>query len=606
MSPVHPPIPEETNKELEEYSELLRHLLFHRGVKTREEAEKFLRPKYEDNHDPFLMPGMEKAVERFLKAIDSNEHIVVYSDYDADGIPGAVLFASFLKKIGYLNYSHYVPDRHEEGFGVNIDAINEIVARRDALRADKSSGTTEIFMITIDCGISDVIPLKKAYESKIDVVVTDHHLPGLELPKAYAIVNPKVEEKVGKKKMVYPFDMLCGSGVIFKFVQGVLAKRSFEEKGMKAGQEKWLLDMVGIATLSDMVPLVGENRIFAHYGLAVLRKSPRIGLRKLLAKQRINQGTLSEDDIGFTISPRINAASRMGKAEFALNLFLADDEIEADRLATILQKLNDERKGVVASIVKQLHKELEEEAISKDLAEYSRPVIVRGNPLWRPSLMGLAANSMVERYRCPVFLWGRGEEFDITSEGNIKGSCRSDGTVSVVEVMRKAEVIAKEELGKELFLHAGGHAMSGGFAVTHEHVHIIPEYLEKAVVAIGRVDRFQALTADLVLTLDEVDQRLFVELSKLGPFGEGNQKPLFLFKDIVPKDLKQFGKNKEHFQMSFAKSRGGVLNAISFFTRPIDFQTEPVGGRPLSMLAHVEHSSFMGRSEIRLRVVEVM
>lgn len=610
-------LPDEIHEELNEYPELTRHLLFNRGLSTKSQVAQFLNPVFEDNHDPMLMPGMKKGVERFLQAIDANEHVVIYSDYDADGIPGAVLFASFLKKIGYTNYSHYIPDRHEEGFGVNESAIDEILNMGTGVDHKK-------LMITIDCGIADVAAIKKAQKLGIDVILTDHHLPGEVLPPAFTIVNPKVsDEKSGEE---YPYNMLCGSGVIFKFVQGILTTRSFEEKGMKPGHEKWLLDMVGIGTLSDMVPLTGENRIFAHYGLAVLRKSPRIGLRKLLSKQRINQMSLCEDDIGFSISPRINAASRMGKAETALNLFLSESETDSDALFSELDKLNTQRKTIVATISRELHRVIDEEAVSKNINNADRCVIVRGNPLWRPSLLGLVSNSLVERYRCPVFLWGRGDGEVEASGGNsesisekvIKGSCRSDGSVSVVEAMNTAQKLAKKELKKDLFIGFGGHDMSGGFSLSNEMVHHVGIYLEKAVVTLRKNAEGLGLAdnhlVDFVLSLDDVHSKTFKELSRLAPFGIGNPKPLFMFKDVVPVEVKQFGKHEEHFKMSFKtdKNSNGYksafaknIEAIAFFARAEDFEIKPEAGQPLTLLAHIEQSQFMGRSDIRLRVVEI-
>ncbi|MDD4989386.1 MAG: DHH family phosphoesterase, partial [Candidatus Pacebacteria bacterium] len=251
-------IPKDAEKELAEYPELTRHLLFHREIKKRDTAKVFLNPDYYVHvHDPFLLLGMEKAVERILRAIEKKEKICIYSDYDMDGIPGAIVLSDFFKKIGYFeNIRVYIPHRHDEGFGLNHDALLDIAKEGAKL------------LITIDCGIADPKEVAHANRLGLDVIVTDHHLPGPKLPEAFAILNPKCSPK-------YPFQDLCGSGVVFKLIQAILKKNNF---GLKEGVEKWLLDMVGMATCSDMVPLVGENRVFAHYGLKVLRKSPRVGL----------------------------------------------------------------------------------------------------------------------------------------------------------------------------------------------------------------------------------------------------------------------------------------------------------------------------------------
>ncbi len=632
MFSVLPGIPEQDSarNELAKYSDRIKHLLYHRGIKTAKEAQHFLDPVYEHNHDPMLMSGMKKATERFLHSIDTNEHIVIYSDYDADGIPGAVVLASFLKRIGYTNFSHYIPDRHLEGFGVNMGAIDEIIYRAKIHEIPHT-----FLLITIDCGISDVEPIQKAKDLGIDVIITDHHMPGSIFPAAYAIVNPKIsiqEQQVSPKKaknteeLIYPFNMLSGSGVIFKFVQGLMLLRDFSDKGFKPGHEKWLLDMVGIATMSDMVPLIGENRIFAHFGLKVLRKSPRIGLQTLLSKQKIDQRYINEEDIGFSISPRINAASRMGKADKALELFLTDDESKALELSIYLQKLNDERKGYVAAIVKDLKKHLEDDLLASDNSDIPKCIIVKGNPDWRPSLLGLAANSLIEQYKCPVFLWGRGEGGTI-----IKGSCRTyvtegmNGHMSLVNLMHKAEEIysteqikkikkidkEKIEEIKKLFLHCGGHAMSGGFAVDHEHIHLLPEYLEKAVKFYAKDflneknNISNVLKADLELTLDEIDMRLYNEISQLAPFGVGNQKPLLLIRNVIPQEVRQFGKAKEHFEMSARNGKGRTIKMLCFFAKPEDFHVVPDVLKPVSIVGHIEHSRFLGKSEIRLRLVEV-
>ena len=272
----------DTKTGLQNYPELLKGLLMARGGDTREKAEVFLNPDYENGlHDPFLLKDMEKAVERILRAIDNKEKVLIYSDYDADGIPGGAILHDFFKKIypaglfgvvGYENFENYIPHRHDEGYGLNIDAIDEF----------GKSGVK--LVITIDCGIADIKEVSHANSLGIDVIVTDHHLPKGFVPEAYAILDPKQTD------CNYPYDMLCGSGVVFKLIQGILQKRDF---GIKAGQEKWFLDLVGLATLSDMVPLNGENRVFAHYGLKVLQRSPRLGLMKLLRKFKINQKYIS-------------------------------------------------------------------------------------------------------------------------------------------------------------------------------------------------------------------------------------------------------------------------------------------------------------------------
>jgi len=411
-----PKVFEKDREQLKQYPELLQELLISRGVLSTSDAEAFLSPDYERHvHDPFLMKGMERAVLRVLYAIEHKEPIVIYSDYDCDGIPGGVLLHDFFNMIGYENVSNYIPHRHEEGYGVNEKAISALV-----------DGGAKL-IITVDCGITDVSPIAYAQGRNVDVIVTDHHLPGEVLPPAHVVLNPKQEGDT------YPEPMLCGSGVAFKLVQGVLSRNRFS---LKEGKEKWLLDMVGLATIADMVPLRGENRVFAHFGLAVLRKSPRPGLQKLCRKMKVNQRYLTEDDIGFMLAPRINAASRMDEPMAAFRLLATLDEVEADMQAAHLNKINDQRKGLVASMAREIKKRVQSRM-------EEREIIVTGDPRWRPALLGLVANSLVEEYNRPVFLWGR--------EGSnlLKGSCRSDGSVDVVLLMNEV---------KDILIGSGGHA----------------------------------------------------------------------------------------------------------------------------------------------------
>src|SRR3989344_2281830 len=267
------------------HENLLDHLLLARGVETNLH-ESFLNPDYErDSHDPFLLPDMEKAVDRILAAKKNNEHVAVWSDYDADGIPGGVMLSEFLRRIG-LRVTHYIPHRHKEGYGLNIEGIEELKSNAVSL------------VITVDLGTTEIANIAHAQTLDIDIIVTDHHLQPDVLPEVFALINPKL------KSSRHPFDGLCGAGVAWKLVQALLAKQ--RPDGFAEGQEKWLLDLVGIATLSDMVPLVGENRAIAHFGLRVMRRDRRPGISALLKMLRIKPAQLTEDDIGFMISPRIN------------------------------------------------------------------------------------------------------------------------------------------------------------------------------------------------------------------------------------------------------------------------------------------------------------
>ncbi len=572
-------IDEKASKELEKYlpgrqagPEILRKFLYYRGIKTAKDAEKFLNPVYEENHDPFLMKDMEKAVKRIHDAIEKKEKIIIFSDYDADGIPGAVIMHDFFKKIGFDFFENYIPHRVLEGFGLNEQAIDEFAGKKVNL------------IITIDCGIADVKEAKKIKKLGIDLIIIDHHLPTLvknkeKLPDAVAIINPK------QSKCGYPDKNLCATGVVFKFVQAFLKKHA-EKFNIKVGWEKWLLDMVAIATISDMVPLIGENRIFARYGLKVLRKSPRPGLQKLFSLLRIDQKNVSEDDISFMISPRINAASRMGEPEDAFLLLSTSDETEADKYARHLDKINKERKGVVAAMVKEIKKYWKE----RD-SEKKRKVLVAGNPDWKPSLLGLVASSLMDEHNGPVFLWGR-------EEGKtLKGSCRSDGCVDIVAMMRESS---------NVFSEYGGHAASGGFTVHFDKVDLLSDELEISYQKLSvKNESKEKIIADAIISIDDVNDDLGKQVSLLAPFGMGNPKPIFAFRGIEISEVKIFGKNSEHLKIDFRNGKGRKISAVGFFTKPEDFSVKIAAGEKIDLLANFEKSFWNGNEELRLRIADV-
>ena len=564
--------------------DLTKALLDKRGIKNKEEQEKFLNPDYlRDLHDPFLMRDMEKACERIFKTIENKEKIVVYADYDCDGIPGAVILQDLFRQIGYKNFEIYIPQRNSEGYGLNSSALKQFKERGIKL------------VVTVDLGITAVDEVKQAKKDGMDIIITDHHIPPKILPKACAILNPKVDD--------YPDKMLCGAGVAFKLVQGFLKKYG-EHFKVKNGWEKWLLDMAGLATLSDRVPLLGENRVIAYFGMIVLRKSPRAGLQKLLRTMNIDQRYLSEDDIGYMLAPRLNAASRMSDPMQAFKLLSTDDEAEAGAIAEHLSKINDERKTIVTSIMREVHKKFsargaataksggQGSAFGGEEPDSLSKVIVIGNPSWKVGVLGLVAGKICDQYKKPVFVWGKDEN------DCIKGSCRSDGSVSLVELMT---------LNQESFLDFGGHELAGGFTVHTEKIHFLEETLSSTFKKVERKKEADKAIFDIESGLDLVNMKAWKEIKRLAPFGFGNPKPIFSFPGVKIEKVKKFGKNGsgEHLEIIFSDVSSKKATAISFFSGLDSFKTPINEGKTVNLLATFDLSRFRGREELRLRIVDI-
>jgi single-stranded-DNA-specific exonuclease len=573
MFSLHKPLEDGLRAELNEYDDLTAALLSRRGIITKKGADRFLNPSYDIHiYDPLLMIDMPRAAARLASAILSGERIAVWTDYDCDGVPAGVLMYDFLFKVG-ANFENYIPHRHEEGYGVNQRGIEKLA----------KSGVKLI--VTADSGITDVEAIARAHELGMEVIVTDHHLPlPTGLPKAFAVLNPNAREEE-----TYPFRGLCGSGVAWKLVCATLAVEPSLRNKVPEGWEKWLLDMVGLATIADMVPLTDENRVLAHYGLMVMRKSPRLGLQKLCRGIRVNQRTITEDDVGFMIAPRVNAASRMGDAWEAFRLFTTTDESEADLLAKKLEKANRSRKAEAGAITREVHTRLKERG-------KARAVIALGNPEWRPALLGLVASNIADEYGRPVFLWGR--------EGNLslKGSVRSGGATHILELMRATE---------ETFEQFGGHAAAGGFTVRDTEVF----YLEDRLVeAYDRVMKGHAVVddlserADAVVTPEDMTAFFLKKIERLAPFGMQNPKPTFLLRDVLVREISRFGKGEEHVKLKIASpEQTSSIDAVAFFAKGALARTVQSlsPGRSASVIVNIERDAFSRQNPIRLRLLDI-
>jgi len=554
------------------HTELLDLLLRNRGIKP-ENYERFLNPSYENHlYDPYLLKDMEKSVVRIFKSIEAKEKIVIYSDYDCDGIPAAVMMYDFFKKINYDNFSIYIPDRHDEGYGLHKDAIMDFIKNGVNL------------LITFDLGITAVEEVVIAMSAGIDVIITDHHLPKEKIPNAYAIINPK------QKGCSYPDKMLCGAGVAYKLICALIKKYG-EYWKINNGWEKWLLDMAGVATLSDQVPLLDENRVIAYYGLKVLQKGRRPGLVELFRKAGVDIRKVNEEDVTFTLAPRLNAASRMSDPMEAFHVLSTVDTLEAKVLADNLAKINDERKQTVAHIMKEVKVTLTKRLESSDYIE--KEIIVIGNPKWRVGILGIIAAKIVEEHKRPVFVWG--------SDGNdvIRGSCRSYGDINLVEIMTS--------MPEGSLLGFGGHAGAGGFSVSHEEIHFLEERLLQAFKDKPKeVETKEDSWIEAKITIDDIVTENYNVIEKLAPYGIGNPKPNFLFEKLPIFEIKEFGKEKNHLELSFKNSRGKIIKAIAFFKTRESFKNLLNKGDQINLTATFEKSTFAGRTELRLRIVDIV
>ncbi len=571
-------------------------LLEKRGVKGKKEIEDFLFPSYE-NHigDPFDIHGMEQAVARIVGAIRKGEKIAVYSDYDCDGVPGGVLLREFFDTIGYP-VEMYIPHRHNEGYGIHVHAV-------DAL---KKKGVTLI--ITVDLAITNIEEISYAKSIGVDFIVSDHHLPihgddGVQVvPDAVAVINSKQDV------CTYDDDMLCGCAVAWKIACAVLSRLREEAivymgvdgeissnadlpeeyrnvlitvSQIKDGHEKWMLDLVGISTISDMVPLVKENRALAHYGLRVLQKTKRPGLLHIFNEQRMKKEYLTEEDIAFTIAPRINAASRMGDPIQAHLMLYEKDKESAEGYARDLELLNTQRKAEVKDIVSGI-------VFSHEV--YKNDVVVVGDASWGPGILGLIAQKIIDETGKPVFVWGQGDD-----KTSFKGSCRSRGDVHVVDLMA--------HVGHDVFSHWGGHEQAGGFSVLLENIDKLSDALNASIDKIEKKDiASQAVVADTELSMDDINEVTFKAVSPLAPFGVGNPKPIFSFRNVTPLASKRFGKKSEHLEIIYPTSTGGKIKAIQFF---VNEETEKKAQGTHTLLANLEKSFFGFKVELRLRIVDI-
>ena len=495
---------------------LLSRLLINRGIRDGLSAKAFLSPSLTQLHDPYLLNDMLPAVERIRKAVDRKEKILICGDYDVDGITGVTLLFSVLKK-WESPVAYYIPHRVKEGYGLNKRAI------------EKASREGVSLIITVDCGITASEEVVYARDRGIEVIVTDHHQAGKDLPRATAVINP------GRKDSSYPFRELAGVGVVFKLVQALKARAGDTDI-------REHLDLVALGTIADIVPLTGENRILVKYGLQELSRTANPGLRALMDVTGIKREQLTSTQVGFILGPRLNAGGRLGEAERGVKLLLAESPGEALPLARSLDGENKMRRQIEGRMVKDGISRVEEEI---DLE--SDRVIVLADESWHPGVIGIVASRLVEKFYRPVIL--------IALDDNLgKGSARSIESFHLFSALEEC---------RDLLLGLGGHSLAAGLTVTREKIAVLRERMnEIARSRLSEEDLMPKVRVDSRLRLQDISLSLIKSLDSLGPFGKGNSRPLFVTSGVKLLDFPRLVKNN-HLKLRVTE-RELVYEAIGF------------------------------------------
>lgn len=533
-------------------SSLLVNILINRGITTVEEVELFLNPTRNDFHEPFLMPDMEKAVDRILKAIENNEKVIIYGDYDADGITSITVLKKFLKERG-LDVSEYIPNRLSEGYGLNKNAINKIHEQNYTL------------MITVDCGISANEEIKYATELGIEVIVTDHHEPGEEIPRCVAVVDAK------RKDNKYPFNQLAGVGVVFKLIQAISNKLNLDAK-----EYLKYLDIVCVGTISDIVPLVDENRVIAKLGLKLIPMTKNIGLKTLV--KSIGYKNIDSTSVSFGVAPRINACGRMGKQEIALKLFLTDDKKEAEEITEILNNYNVERQ--------QTEKEIFEQAVSEiKRANVDEPCIVLGKEGWHHGVIGIVSSKVTELYFKPsILICFEGEEG--------KGSGRSIPGFDLHEALMNCSTYIEK---------FGGHSMAVGINVKKENFEKFKKDFEEYAQNQGIRDIIPIVKIDEETSLKEINLQTVKDLSLLEPFGEANKVPIFLIRNLKIQSIRTLSEGK-HLKLKLGQD-SYIIDAIGFGIGEVS-ENYLIGDK-VDIVGSLEVNSFNGMEQVQIVIKDM-
>ncbi|MGB9813072.1 MAG: single-stranded-DNA-specific exonuclease RecJ [Thermovenabulum sp.] len=527
-------------------------ILSKRGIKEKENIKKFIEPKYSDLYNPLLLKDMDKAIERINKAILNREKITIFGDYDVDGITGtAILYRGLLEKGAFIDY--YIPTRQEEGYGLNINAVEKLAQKGTQL------------IITVDNGIACFAEIKRALDLGLDVVVFDHHEPHDELPPAIAVVDPK------RPDSDYPFKELSGVGVAFKFLQAYLG----HQQALK------YLDLTAVGTIADLVPLHDENRVIVKLGLEALKKTENKGLRSLFSISGCSLAKIDAEKISFLIAPRLNAAGRMADAALAVELLTTEDEERAKILAKELDNHNRLRQSIENKIYKEV-----EENIQRDESSKENSVIVVAGQNWHEGVIGIVASKITQNYYKPAIIISKEENYS-------RGSARSIPGFNIFEALNKISY---------LFEKFGGHEQAAGFTIKNENIDLLKAKINEIAEEMKIKEHIPTLSIDLELKGSEIDLNLAKELSLLEPFGFGNPKPVFTCKNLSVKSIKSIGNGEKHLKIEFVKKNKKFI-AIGFNYG--DYREKLLMAPLLDVAFYLEVNEWEGKEELQLNIKDV-
>jgi len=548
---IYPNYDENFIKELESYSisKNIAKILNARNITDMTSVKKYFSDEYEEGYDPFLMYDMQKAVDRINEAIENEEKILVYGDYDADGITSTVLLVETLISMG-ANVSSYIPNRFEEGYGPNKEAFTKII----------NSGITLI--ITVDNGIAGVEEVDLANELGCDVIVTDHHKIQDTIPNAYAIIHPEHPE--GN----YPFKKLAGVGVAFKLAHALL--EIFPD---------FLLDLVAIGTIADMVSITDENRIFVKQGLELINEDPRIGLKMLLELSGIDT-KIDEQTVGFYIAPKLNSIGRMDSAKLGLTFLMAEDPVTARALAEQIEQYNIERKQVTEDIVQDVINKIE----SSDKKQ-KNVIMVSGE--YHEGVLGIVASNIVEKYQKPVFIMNE-------KDGILKGSARSIFDFNIYVAMNKIS---------DLFVAFGGHTLAAGFSFEESNFEKIEKFLDSEFEEFKQNNDLKAnKNIDIVTSLEDISYQFLNSLDALKPYGMDFEKPAVLIENAMVLNKAYFGSDKQYLRLTIADEVGN-LDCITFKDSVTFDKVEK--NDIIDLLCNIDKNNFNGRTKLQAHIIDI-